>query len=190
MLLLISLALGISYIKFFKEPNQNLEEHPTENSSNQAINKALQQIVTNFNQNKKIEEYANQSINIKAVLNNHSIYISYVDTTSITYEFNYQNLELNIVVENNEENLNKFKTIYEILILAVQERLENTENIDSYVASFLDDTREYDGLFKEVNAGTITYHMNITKKLQEIDLNGLSTDDNNQTSMIDTNESE
>lgn len=166
LIILITLILLLSYFKFFSQRNSSyIDEIPVENSSSEAINIALSQIVENFNHHEKIKQYQNENIKIKAILNNRSIYISYENDTIITYEFSYNNLYLTISVDNDKENLDKFKKIYEILIYAVQERLNNTDNIADYINSYLSNTDKYEGISQEVNGNNIIYKMNITKKI-------------------------
>jgi len=167
LILLIGMLLALNYIKFFGQPDEFIEERPVENSSEQAIDKALTQIIENFNEHEKIKTYADKGIDIKAILNHHSIYISYATDTTTTYEFTYQNLGLDIVIANEEDNVQKFQEIYEIVIYAVQQRLGNTQDISSYVSGFMNNKVQFDGLTKTVQNDTIHYYMNITKKIEE-----------------------
>ena len=178
LILLIIALLALNYIKFFGSPNSNIEEVPVETSTSKAINTALKDIVTNFNQNDKIQEYANQEIVIKATLNQYSIFISYTTDTTITYEFSYDNLNLEISVEDTEENLETFKKVYAILIEAVQERIGNNNNIENEINSFLAGNEIYDGLEVVKTNGLINYRMNITKRIgneQNIDIDETNT---------------
>ena len=183
LIILIILILGLNYVKFFmNEPNENITETPVQNTTSEVEIKALQAIVDNFNKNDKIKQYEEQGIKLNAELNNHSIFISYATEETITYEFNYQSLELTINIRNDEENLTKFKKVYEILIYAVQERLENNENIDNYVKDFMEDAKDYTGLSKTVKDGSATYKMNITKKLTSEESQETALDSNNSNS--------
>lgn len=167
LVILILLLLALNYLKFFGSKNPNIENTPVDNSENQAVVVALQEIVDNFNKNSKIAEYKEQNITIQAVLNNYSIFISYTDDTTTTYEFNYHDFLIDITISNKEENRAKFDKVYEILIYAVQERLKNDENIEEYVKNYLNDSTEYDGLYKTADEGNLTYYMDITIKLKE-----------------------
>lgn len=165
LIILIALLLGLNYVKFFGVSNDNIEEKPVENSTSEAINTALQDITNNFNNNQEVSNLTKDGITVSAVLNNYSIFISYAignDTT--TYEFNYSNLILSIDIENNEENIKKFNTIYKILINACQERLTNEDNIDSDIDKFLNGESTFNGIDKSINNNIITYKMDITKK--------------------------
>ena len=186
LIILVGLLLGLNYVKFFGQSNQNIEEKPVENSADQAIDRALTQIVDNFNQHEKVKSYADNNIIIKAVLNHHSIYISYVTDTTITYEFTYQNLGLEIVIANDEENVQKFKEIYEILIYAVQQRLGNDQDIAPYISNFLEDKVEYEGLTKSATEDTFTYQMDITQKLEESIQNDQMNESTEMESNVDT----
>ena len=167
LIVLIIMALGISYIKFFMNENKNIEEKPIENSASEAIEKALTEITNNFNNNEKIKEYEAKNIKIQSTQNNNNIFIQYESNGTTTYEFTYNNLFLTTTISNKEENINIFKQVYEILIYAAQERIKNKEEIETYIKSYLNDEKEYKGLSKTINKDYITYKMNITEKLTE-----------------------
>ena len=172
LIVLIFLTLGITYVKFFVHEEEIIEGEYIESSKDTAIEQALSDIVKNFNENNKINQYKENHIEMKATLNQHSIFVTYTENeNTTTYEFSYNNFFLTINIEDNDENVEKFKKIYWIMIYAVQERLENNENIESYINSFLDDTREFEGLSKEVNKDIIMYRMNITKKIGDVATN-------------------
>jgi len=161
-----SLALVLTYLKLFPE-NNNIEEKPVNESSSNAIHNALKDITTNFNQNSNLLEYSeNNNIVLKASLNNYSIFISYVTDISTTYEFTYNDLCLNITINNTEEEKNKFNIVYKFLIEAVQKRLNNIKNIDNIINEFLNTNINYDGLTKLELENKITYQINITKKIK------------------------
>ena len=166
LMILIFIILFITYIKYFSViDNKNIEETPINESSSIAIHKALSDITTNFNNNTK--EYANSNnITLNATANNYSIFISYVDDTAVTYEFNYENLFLNIIINNDEENITKFNVVYKFLIESTQERLNNQNNINDLIEKFLTTDNNYDGLIKTKSDDTIKYQMNITKTLE------------------------
>ena len=169
LVILILLILSITYIKFFVHEQVVNEGEYIENSTDMAIDKALSDIINNFNENEKINEYKKNNIQIKATLSQHSIYVSYTENEeTTTYEFSYNNFFLTINITDKDDNIDKFKKIYWIMIYAVQERLKNNENIDSYINSFLDDTREFDGLSKEMKDDIVIYRMNITKKIGDV----------------------
>lgn len=167
LIILIILLVGLNYIKFFGSVEENyIEEVPVESSSSNAINTALQQIVDNFNDNEKIAQYESQNIKLKAVLNNYSVFVSYIDEVeTTTYEFSYQDLNLTIKVADDAANIEKFEKVYEILIYAVQKRINNTEDIAIYVENFFDGSTQYDGLTRDIVDEMFVYEMNITKKL-------------------------
>ena len=169
LILLIFLFLFVNHIKFFRvEINEStIEETPVENSTAEAINLALTNIVDNFNKNPLIEQYKNEGITLGANLNNYSLYISYTSEDTITYEFNYSNLILNINITNSKENITKFNKVYEILIKAIQERINNEFDTTNMINKHLNENINYDGLSKEINENIITYRVDITKKLIE-----------------------
>lgn len=167
LIILIVLTLILTYIRFFSIPNTNIEEKPVNNSSSNAINKALTDITTNFNNNPNVNEYKkNNNVILKASVNNYSIYISYITETTITYEFTYDNLNLNIYTSKEEETQEKFKIIYQFLIEAVQERLNNTENLDNIANEVISENITYDGLKKIETTNGIQYQIDITKRLK------------------------
>ncbi len=186
LVILILLLIGLNYVKFFMNNNNpNIEETPVENSASEAIDNVLNEIVDNFNNNEQIEQYKEQNINIDATLNNHSLYISYEKDETTTYEFNYNNFDLTITILNEEENVEKFNQIYEILIYAVQQRMNNEENLNTYIKNFLDGTKEYEGLTKEIEDDNIIYTMNITKKIGDTETTEESNTLEEMTSNLD-----
>ena len=166
--ILIGMLLFLNYVKFFMNDNKNIKEVPVDNGVSSEIDKALMDIVSNFNENEKITEYENKGIRMHAVVNNHSIFVSYTENdTTITYEFTYNNYLLLITVLSDEENINRFRYVYEVLVYAVQERLGNTENVYDYVASFWDGSLKSDGLFSDTEGDNTIYTINIVKKLSD-----------------------
>ncbi len=167
LVILITLLLILNYIKFFARGNPNIEEKKVENSSSVAIQKALTDIKNNFNTSASVKELEEQNIRLSATLKNYSLFISYsTDEGSTTYEFNYNNLLLSINVDNDEENIQKFHTIYKILVEACQKRLNNIGNIDKQINDFFNDVAEWDGITKVAREDITTYVMNITKKIE------------------------
>lgn len=160
-------SLVLSYLKFFAyAENPNIEEVPVENSTALAINNALKEIVNYFNGSEEVQSYMEESVGLRATLNQYSIFINYtLDDETVTYEFTYSNLLLGITIENEEENIQRFHTVYAILMKAVQMRLGNTENIDTVITEFLENDAEIEGLYRETKENTIYYEMDITKKI-------------------------
>ena len=167
LIVLIILFLITNYVKYFHTNNSTIEEKETENSTSIAINSALTDITNNFNNDPLIERYKNEGIKIKATLNNYSIFISYYDGTNITYEFIYNKLNLNINITNQELNINKFNRIYEILLKAIQKRLNNEDNIDLIIKEHITNNKELDGITKNIDNNIIKYKINITTKIKE-----------------------
>ncbi len=170
-LLIVLLALmgGVSYIKFMYKPAEDITEAPTNTSTSQIIVTALNNIVDNFNSDNKITEYETNGTKINATYNENSntLFVTYESDETITYEFAYDNLNLIATVSNDEENLEKFKKVEEILIYAIQKRLENSENIKEDVDAYLAGNKELEMIKEEKNESTNTYTINITKKIGE-----------------------
>lgn len=164
--ILIILILTLSYVKFFSLDNSNIEERPINNSSSSAVHSALKDITTNFNKNPKIREYLNQGTKLKASVNNFSLFISYITDTTTTFEFTYDNLNLSIIVNTDEEEFLKFKVVYQLLIEAVQERLNNEDSLDIVINNFFTTDAIYEGLSKKEVDGGIEYKIDITKRLK------------------------
>ena len=67
----------------------------------------------------------------------YSIFKSYIGNTTVTYEFVYDDLCLNILVDNNED-IELFNVVCKFLIEAVQDRIGNN-NIEDRIDVFLYD---------------------------------------------------
>jgi len=169
LILLIMLCI-LNYVKFFGFYSYDdvVEIIEVDESSSKAINNALSSIVNNFNSDEELTKYKDAGITLKATLKNNSIYISHTKDKTTTYEFNYNNLVLNINIKNDEENLKKFNTIYTILIKAVQKRIGNEINIDTLINSHINENAELVGINKKISNDTkiITYNIDITKKIK------------------------
>ena len=164
---LIALSLWLTYLKLFGEENTYILEVPVNESSSNAIHTALENIINNFNQNPKVSDYENTNgVTLSAIVNNYSIFISYITDTTVTYEFTYDDLCLNITINDEIAQKEEFKVIYGFLIEAVQIRINNTDNIDTIINNFLTNDTNYDGLTKKVIDDHIKYQMNITKKIK------------------------
>ena len=165
LLTLISIAITLTFFRFFSETEADIQEIPVNDSSSKAIHNALEEITSNFNQNTKVKEYCQQNnVVLKAAVNNYYIYISYITDTTTTYEFTYNNLHLNITV-NDDDKI--FNVVYPFLIEAIQKRINNTENFEEIINNFLTKDITYEGLSKEKFGEKIEYKINITKKLKE-----------------------
>lgn len=163
----VILALALTYFKFFLVVNDKIEEKPINESSSKAIHIALNDIITNFNQNPKIKKYADENnITLIASVNNYSIFISYITNTTTTYEFSYDDLCLNIIINDVEEDIQKFNIVYGILIEAVQKRINNTNDIENIINKFLNEDVNYEGLTKFEIENRIKYQIDITKKIK------------------------
>ena len=165
LIVFICIALVLSYFKFSTSRNRYITEISTENSTSQAIRLALTQIVTNFNNDDMITQYRNQNIDINAVLKNHSIFISEQTDVVVTYEFSYNNMNLSIIIDNDERNVEKFNRVLFVLIRAIQKRLNNNENIDSSIESFLKGEKQFEGMSIVQQKEQLKIDINITKKI-------------------------
>lgn len=167
---LVTISLWLTYLKFFGEEEPYILEVPVNESSSNAIHKALDDIISNFNQNPEVSDYETKNnVTLSATVNNYSIFISYIADTTVTYEFTYDDLCLNIIVNDDIAKKEKLKVICGFLIKAVQERINNNDNddsIDKIINEFFDNNTSYDGLTKETVEDGIKYQMNITKKLK------------------------
>lgn len=179
LIVLIILILGISYIKFFVGDNTLIEEKPVNNEMSEVVKTALTDIVKNFNDNERILQYKNEGIDINAVFNENTntIFISYKKDSTSTYEFTFDNLNLVIAVANNEVSLEMFKKIEEILIYAIQKRLNVEDDITGIVKDYIDGNRELDMITTEEKEDVIVYHFNITKKI--VEATEMTTNENN-----------
>ncbi len=173
LILLIVIAIILTYLKFFG-PNQNLEEHPLDENRNQIDTKIelLESITTIMNDSSMVEEYKDKKVNIWANVNsnNNSIILNYETSSIIQFELDYREPNLEISINKEEELV--FSEMYKILILANQERLENTITNTEYIDEFLKGNNSIDGYTREVTGDTIRYTMDITKK---INITGIST---------------
>ena len=185
LIILILAILGLNYVKFFmNEENENITETPVESANDNETEITLTEITDNFNNNEEIQTLKDENITVSAINKNNSIFVSYESDTVITYEFKYNDSNLNITIENEETNLEKFKQVYKILIDAIQKHLNNANDYKKQIDEFLKDAKEYDGLTKLVENDTVTYTVNITKQLpqeteEETNAN-TTTEDNNK----------
>ena len=172
LVILVSCLLVLNYIKFFGAPNKNIKEYPVDSSSEKAIQTALEDIVRNFNNSEELSEYTSQKITMKATLNQHSIFISYITDNTVTYEFSYNNLILDIKVNNDKDNIERFNQVYRLLLKAIQKRINNeSDDIDDIISNILNRVQICDGVVIEENDKIISYQVNITKRFIEVEDN-------------------
>ena len=166
LIILIILAVVLTYLKFFG-PNENLEEHSVNDANNQIDTQTelLESITTNFNDSSLVEEYLNQDINVWANVNsnNNSIMLNYETTDIMQYELTYSEPTLEISITKEGEVV--FSELFKVLILANQERLENSITNTEYIDEFLKGNSTIDGYTREVTGEDIKYTMDITKKI-------------------------
>lgn len=168
LILLVMGCLVLSYFKFFgRVENPNIELTPIETSTNKAIDAALLEIVNRFNGGSRVAELEkSDEIKLRAVLNNHSIFITYTkEEATTTFEFYYSNLNLSIDVANDLENMERFMIVYRYLIYALQARLENDDYTEQEVEGVVSGQLDIDGYSREEFEDKISYKMDITKKI-------------------------
>ncbi len=192
LILLIALILGLNYIKFFANiENEKVVERESNTEESEVITKELNDIVTNFNESEKIKQNNENKIKLSAAVNQFSIFISYeIEQEEIlegTYEFRYDSLALSVTVPTEEKTKEVFGIIYNILAEAVQKRLNNTSDISSYINDFINNSKEIEGLTIKENEAekTTTYIMNIRTKIGEVETNDtdnseVTTENNNE----------
>ena len=170
LLIAISSALGLSYLKFFG-PNLNIEEKPIDNNDTTSpiIIEALNSIVNNFNESSYVQDYKNQNIDINASLNGTTIKVNYTSDVVASYDFKFNSP--NLVASINNSSLETFKIIYKIMVYANQKRLGNDNNIDLYIDNFLNNDTEVLGLTKEENNDTINFSIDVSKTIGEVSTN-------------------
>lgn len=185
LIILIILAVVLTYLKFFG-PNENLEEHSVNDANNQIDTQTelLESITTNFNDSSLVEEYLNQDINVWANVNsdNNSIMLNYETTDIMQYELTYSEPTLEISITKEGEVV--FSELFKVLILANQERLENSITNTEYIDEFLKGNSTIDGYTREVTGEDIKYTMDITKK---INTEGNTTSETTQNTTPETN---
>lgn len=167
LVVLIIISLVLSFFKVLSNDNKNISEVPVDNSASKAVDLALKQIVDNFNNDEKINEYSNQNITMNAVLNNRSIFVSYKTDTVITYEFIYNNFNLNANVDDNATNLKKFEKVFIVLNNAVQKRLNNDLDTESIVHEFLNNKKKVSGLLIDKQGKRLRVSVNIIEKIDK-----------------------
>lgn len=173
LIFLLIMLIILNYVRFFGFYNYQNESEITELevSSNEAIDIALETIVNNFNNDEELKSLEQDKTKIEALYKNYSIYIYYTDLNDLTttYEFNYNHLTLNINIKNSEENLEKFNIIYQLLLKAIQKRINIDFNNKELIDSHIKDGTQLTGITKTVSNDekTINYKIDITKKIEK-----------------------
>ena len=164
LIVLICSLGGITYIKFFSNitvDNNNTEDSNSVQQLSEEEKEILEKIVENFNKNKKISEYEQQKIIIKAAFENNAINIYYNSRANKNYSFTLEN---GFLVNSNDSNDKEIQKVISLIIYANQERLGNNENIDKILDAFFNNDEEIDGLVVEsTEANVITYKININQ---------------------------
>ena len=138
-LIILSLCLaGLIYAKKTYKPKEtNIEEDV---SIPDVIVEALNNIVDNFNSNKKVVELKDNNIVYEATLEDMYIVISSTkdeNTTEIKYEYDMFKHSLSSSATDIDKEI--FIDIFKLLVESCQTRLENTDNVQSYIDKFLNE---------------------------------------------------
>ena len=170
LVLLIFACFSLTYLKFFSITTPEVTETPINNSSSNAIHNALNDIVINFNNDEKIKKYEEANgVQLAAVVNNFSIFISCISEKTVTYEFLYEDLFLNITLNNDKMENAYFDSVYKFLVDAIQKRINNNLTYENTINQILESKENvsYDGISKIVDNKNVKYQINITTKLKD-----------------------
>lgn len=168
--LLIIIIFVLTCFRFLLMKNTVTANKGINNSSENAIHKALEDITANFNKDEDVISYQGANdVKLKASTENNSIYISYIADETTNYEFvvkNEETLFLDILIEDStDEEQNKFNIVYTFLVEAVQNRLNNKSDISSKINDFLVNDVSCVGLSKNEVGDKIEYKINILDKI-------------------------
>ena len=108
--------------------------------------------------------------------------LNYETTDIMQYELTYSEPTLEISITKEGEVV--FSELFKVLILANQERLENSITNTEYIDEFLKGNSTIDGYTREVTGEDIKYTMDITKK---INTEGNTTSETTQNTTPETN---
>lgn len=163
LVMLISFGTFLTYLKFFGY-NSNMEEHKISQKDDvsPAIIEALNAICDNFNDISNDKYYTSQGIRMTAKLDGTNIVVNYKKgEINEEYTFLFSAPKLLATVILSEEN--NFRDVYRACVYASQWRLNNKENIDSYIYSFYDNKKAVSGL--SLDSGDIedTYGIDISR---------------------------
>lgn len=150
--------LYIIYLKTYYVNDDIMSEHKINESSNVAINNALNEIIDKFNNSEEILKLNEGKKIVTSKVNNFSLFVTYSDIDSITYEFTYRDLILSI---NNYSDDEKFNMILINLVKSIQLRLNN-EVSDEDVNLCIKDNSCL-GVILEDD----TYKLNIVEKIRK-----------------------
>lgn len=170
-LVLLGVAIvALTGFRFLTIQNSNNENKKINKSSENAISKALGEIVANFNKDEDVIRYqSTNDVKLIATTEGESIYISYIDDDTTNYEFvikNDETLHLYILIDKGtDDEQNKFNIIYQFLVEAVQKRLNNKNDISSKINDFLINDVPCNGLSKNKLDKKIEYKINILDKI-------------------------
>lgn len=180
LIILIGMVIGLFYIKNYYKPD--LDEPVIEETQSSVITGELTKIVNNFNNNSLIEVYGVEGLRLEAILDGETIVVKYIlNDINGTIDYSYDK-QLATLISN---NLNQYKDIndkvFKIMVLAVQERLGNTNlGLEEKIDAFIIDGELIDGLEKVVSEASYVYKINIVKEIKIDVVNEEVNIDNNQ----------
>lgn len=166
--LLVVCLLGLNYVKFFGGSNKDDEKNSDSNSSFEENNVLLTEIVSIFNSSGYVENYSKNGIHLKATVNKNSIFISHTTNDTVVYEFLYSEPMLSITLENEHENVLKCNQALELLIHAIQMRIDKEEKLAEVINKVVFGNDKVDGINRTVTDKSVYYEIDITKRMQPI----------------------
>ena len=168
LIMLISAATGLTYLKFFGEIEiENNKESGNEEKISPVITQALTTIVDEFNKEENIQEYKKNNVIVNAELENTSIKVTFKNQETKIYTFK---IEIPNLIVDTTSNDQEFEKIFTLMVYACQKRLNNNTDIDEHIKSFLEDGREIVGLSKKnIEANKIEYIIDISKKIEYLE---------------------
>ena len=173
-LIILSLCLsGLIYTKKTYKPKEEINEEVTLPAT---VVEALNNIVSNFNNNKDITELKEKNEIYVSTLEGKYIIINYTKDENVT-EIRYEYDLIKHTLSSSSTNVDKvvFENIFKFLVSSCQERLENTNDVASYIDKFLEGESVY-GLSKEADV----YSIDIIVKLGDIpNIQQENTENNN-----------
>ena len=138
LVIIFLLIKGFTTLNFYTINNKNIKEYPVSESKYiKEQKKILENIVTNFNKQTTTKEYQNQNISINATVTGNTIIINYIDNkeTKKDFKFILDNKTLSATIPNEDKNI--FQIIIKEIIKANQKRLNNNEDIETYLDNIL-----------------------------------------------------
>ena len=161
LIILILLIFGLIYIKFFQiDTNDN--NINGQNSSEVNSQKALEDLIDNFNNSQLLKQYKKDGIDMVAILESDKFSVEVIkgsNTNVYVFEYNYPELSCTIL----PDSMKEFDSLFEILLYENQKRLGNSDNIDNYVDGILNGNLNVIGFNKVVADELVAYSMDISR---------------------------